>query len=72
MLTSTDEYKEVRGILRDCYNREGLPSLQGCGDQAADEVSKQLLVAGKVHSTVMCGECHKPRCVYMQQGNFQL
>ena len=56
MLTLTDKYKKFEEVYGTATTKKDLPSLQGCGNQAVDELSKQLLVVGKVCSRVMCGE----------------
>ncbi len=63
-MATGDKYKKFEEVYGTTTTEKDLPSLQGCGDKAADEAFKHLLNAGKVRGLVRCGVCQKPRCIY--------
>ena len=72
---STNEYYQK---YSDLYGQEpsevGRASLVPTPSEESKQVDKgrkSLLVCGKVHCIVTCGECYKPRCVYSQPSLMQ-
>ena len=66
-----DNTKEHYQKFFDIYGQDpsdkDRPSLIPCPSEEAKQVDKgrkSLLVWGKVRGAIVCGECHKPKCIY--------
>lgn len=65
MLDIGTKYREFDEVYGTETTEQDRPSLQNNGRKGAtDEALKHLLVAGKVRGIILCGECHKSRCIY--------
>ena len=68
MNATKDHYKSYQDLYGQVPSEVDRPSKAPTVNseaKAVDRENSKLLVAGKVRSVIHCGECNKPRCIYV-------